>query len=109
MLTLQHCWVSFSHPEEVLDLPTRHRRISITEDPELAAALRAVAALERETPGPARLVRDLAIRGANAVLAERREREAALERLAAWSTDPNSAIDRDVLLHGRDQAWGVVR
>jgi hypothetical protein len=90
-------------------MPTQHRRISITEDPELAAALRAVAALAPETPRPARLVRDLAIRGADAVLAERREREAALERLVDWSTNPSSGMDRDVLLHGRDAAWGAGR
>jgi hypothetical protein len=87
-------------------MPTQHRRISVTEDPELAAALQAVAALDRETPRPARLVRDLAIRGADAVLAERREREAGLEYLIDWSTDPASGMDRDVLLHGRDEAWG---
>ena len=59
-------------------------------------------------PPPLRagLVRDLAIRGADAVLAERREREAGLEYLIDWSTDPASGMDRDVLLHGRDEAWG---
>ncbi len=45
-------------------------------------------------------------RGADAVLAERREREAGLEYLIDWSTDPASGMDRDVLLHGRDEAWG---
>ena len=90
-------------------MPTSHRRISVTEDPELADALRAVAAIEGSSRQRSRLLRDLAIRGADAVLAERRDREAAVEHLVRWSTDANSGMDRDVLLHARDEAWGVGR
>lgn len=89
-------------------MPTQHRRIAVTEDPELAAALRAVSPLMGDVK-PARLVRDLALRGADVVLEERRAREAALERLIAWSTGPDSGMDRDLLLGGRDEAWGVGR
>ena len=90
-------------------MPTQHRRIAVTEDPELAAALRQVAPLVEPGTKPARLVRDLALRGAETILQERRDRDEAIEELIAWSTDPNSGMDRDLLLHGREEAWGVGR
>ena len=83
-------------------MPTQHRRIAITEDPELAAALRAVAPLVDENVKPARLVRDLALRGADALLEERDRRDAAIERLVAWST---SGEDGDALADARENAW----
>lgn len=58
-------------------MPTKLRRIAVTEDPELAAALRRASA---EFPGlsAAALVKELALRGANALpvdgAAERMER-----------------------------------
>jgi hypothetical protein len=83
-------------------MPTQHRRIAITEDPELAAALRAFAPLVADDVNPARLVRDLALRGAGALLEEHGRRDAAIERLVTWST---SGEDADALLHVRDDAW----
>jgi hypothetical protein len=83
-------------------MPTQHRRIAVTEDPELASALRAVAPLVDADTKPARLVRDLALRGAEALLEERRRRDAAIEQLIAWSTSPETG---DEILRARDEAW----
>ena len=85
-------------------MPTKHPRIAVTQDPELAAALRRAAPIvgERRT---ARLVRDLAIRGAEAILAEEEERRQALRRLAEWSTTRTGPIDWDVLARVRTEAW----
>jgi hypothetical protein len=83
-------------------MPTQHRRIAVTEDPELAAALRAVAPLVDAGIRPARLVRDLALRGADALLEEKGRHDAAIERLVAWST---SGDDAEALARARDDAW----
>jgi hypothetical protein len=68
-------------------MPTAHPRIAITRDPELDDALdRAGALLGRNVPA-ARLVRDLALRGAHALEAEdtqrRQRRRAFAERIAS--------------------------
>lgn len=47
-------------------MPTKHRRIAVTEDPELAEALR-VASSELPGLSGAALVRELALRGARAL------------------------------------------
>jgi hypothetical protein len=90
-------------------VPTNHRRIPVTCDPELSEALaRAAAVVGRDVP-TARLLRDLAIRGAETVTAEAAGRQAALERLAALSTDPDSGLfDRDVLARVRSEAWRTI-
>ncbi len=59
---------------------TNHPRIQVTVDPELAAAL---AAVDAAPPSRSRLVRDLALRGAQAVGAERQASQAATEVLLA--------------------------
>lgn len=68
-------------------MPTAHPRIAVTRDPELDAALsRAGALLGPELPA-ARLVRDLALRGARALEDDdgesRRRRRAFAERIAS--------------------------
>jgi len=70
-------------------MPTAHPRIAVTRDPELAAALdRAAGLLGPDVPA-ARLVRDLALRGARALEtddAERHSRRRAFaERIASDS------------------------
>ena len=55
-------------------MPTHRDRIAVTKDPELAGALESVAALVPEGVKPATLVRDLAVRGADALLADARAR-----------------------------------
>lgn len=66
-------------------MPTQHRRINVTCDPELAAALDGARAHLDETSDAARL-RALALAGATALAArtpEEREGDAALARLLA--------------------------
>jgi hypothetical protein len=85
-------------------MPTRHKRIPVTQDPELTEALQRVAAYY---PGaaPARVVHDLAVRGAAAVIEERQRAEDALEQLVSLSTERSSLIDWDVLEQIDELAW----
>lgn len=50
-------------------------------------------------------VRDLAIRGAEVVAADEARRLRLTEELIAWSTDPNSSMDREALRTVRETAW----
>jgi hypothetical protein len=85
-------------------VPTRYRRIPVTNDPELADAL---ARVERHFGGApaARILHDLAIKGAEAVEREQNERAAAIERLVEVSTKRTSSVDWDVLEHIDELAW----
>ena len=86
-------------------MPTRHQRIPVTNDPELADALRRVSRYYSGAP-VARVLRDLALKGAEAVEREEHQQEAALERLVALSTERGAAIDWDVLERVDELAWG---
>ncbi len=88
-------------------MPTRHDRIPVTKDPALAAALDRVAPLVPPGVKPATLVHDLALRGADALLAEHRDHEDAVERLIARSTAEDPGYDRDVLATIDRDAWGL--
>jgi hypothetical protein len=92
-------------------VPTRHPRIQVTEDPELASALRAAAPHLPAGISRARQVRELAIAGARHLSDAPQtegERRALLERLAARFRDPaNSGIDWDVLRDGKPRAWPI--
>jgi hypothetical protein len=88
-------------------VPTDRDRIAVTKDPELAAALERVAPLVPAGVKPATLVHDLAVRGANALLAERRDDDAALERLIERSTADDPGYDRDLLDDIDREAWGL--
>jgi CMP-N-acetylneuraminic acid synthetase len=80
-------------------VPTKHPRIQVTADPELAAALRRA---KRREPGVAasRLLRDLALRGDVAAEEEdashEAERRAAMEHLIELTTTPG-LLDREAL------------
>jgi len=92
-------------------MPTHHRRIQVTEDPELRRALRSAAAHLPSGLSRAAQVRELAIAGARQ-LSEgprtQRERQALLERLAARFEDPDVAgIDWDRLRDAKHRAWPV--
>jgi hypothetical protein len=81
-------------------MPTRHARIQVTEDPELARALRSAAS--HLPPGLSRSaqVRALAITGARHLVGSghaESERQALLEGLAASFDDPAKLVDLDVL------------
>jgi hypothetical protein len=90
-------------------MPTRHPRIQVTEDPELARALRS--ARRHLPPGlsRSRQVRELAIAGARHLAGtplEEPERRALLERLAETFEHPETAgIDWDLLRDGKRRAW----
>lgn len=88
-------------------MPTKHPRIGVICDEELAEALARVEALPTGSRMQrARLVHDLAVRGAAVVVDEQTERAKALERLAERSTDPTGLFDRDVLARIDEEAWG---
>ena len=83
-------------------MPTKHPRIAVTKDEELAEAL---ARLESHFDGTptATIVHDLAIRGADAFLADEERKREAIRRLIEWSTGPD--MDREFLLRVRETAW----
>lgn len=85
-------------------MPTRHRRISVTNDPELDEAITLARPLLNGAPD-ATIVRELAIRGAQALTADNVSRRDSLEELGRWSTDPRSSMDREALRDVRDLAW----
>lgn len=87
-------------------VPTRFARIPVTKDLALTEALDRVAPfIEPEQPA-ASLVHDLAIRGAEAMLAERQQDTAALERLIEHSTSADPGFDVDVAQRIDELAWG---
>ncbi len=85
-------------------MPTQHPRIPVTNDPELAEALARVEHYFPDAP-TARIVRELALKGVEAIEREQHARGAATERLIALFTEPNDAIDFDVLAQLDDLAW----
>lgn len=92
-------------------MPTRHRRIQVTEDAELSRALRSAA--PHLPPGLSRSgqVRELAIVGARHLAATpetEAKRQALLERLANRFGHPDTAgIDWDLLRNGKQGAWPI--
>lgn len=85
-------------------IPTRHPRISVTNDPELDAAITR-ARIWMDSAPEATIVHDLAIRGADALAQDEKLRREALDRLARWATDPDSSMDRETLLRIDELAW----
>jgi hypothetical protein len=76
----------------------------VTNDPELDAAITRARIWMNGAP-EATIVRDLAVRGAEALAQDEGLRREALERLADWATDPNSSMDRETLLRIDELAW----
>jgi len=90
-------------------VPTRHPRIQVTEDPELARALRSAAPHLPPGLSRSRQVRELAIAGsrhlANGPVTEG-ERRVLLERLAESFQHPQTAgVDWDLMREGKRRAW----
>jgi hypothetical protein len=85
-------------------MPTPYRRIPVTSDPELADAL---ARVERHFAGApaATIVRELAIKGAEAVEREQQEREQAVERLVDLAARRADLIDWEHLESTDALAW----
>ncbi len=86
-------------------MPTKHERIAVTKDPELSAALQRVAGLVGPGTKTATLVRDLAVRGAEALLAERRDWQGSVDRLIARSRAEDPGFDRELLARLDHEAW----
>jgi hypothetical protein len=83
-------------------MPTKHPRINVTKDAELAAAIARARPLLNGAP-EATIVHDLAIRGADALAEDERARLEAMEELIAWSL--GDEMDRETLLNIDEIAW----
>jgi hypothetical protein len=92
-------------------MPTQHSRIQVTEDRELAAALRAAAPHLPANLPRSRQVRELAIAGArhlSGVPLRESERQELLKQLAQSFDEPESAgVDWDLLREGKQRAWPI--
>lgn len=84
-------------------MPTKHPRIAVTKDDELAEALANVERLFDGAPAAA-IVHDLAVRGADAMLDADSRRRKAIERLIERSTS-GDGFDYRTLAHVRNDAW----
>jgi hypothetical protein len=83
-------------------MPTKHPRINVTKDAELAQAILRARPLMGETP-EATIVHDLAVRGAEALAQDEQRRGEAIDDLIAWST--GEEMDRETLLAVDELAW----
>jgi hypothetical protein len=92
-------------------MPTHHPRIQVTEDRELAAALRAAAPHLPAGLPRSQQVRELAIAGARhlaAVPPDEGKRQELLEELANNFRAPETAPwDREALREGKRRAWPI--
>jgi hypothetical protein len=90
-------------------MPTNHHRIQVTEDPELADALRAAAPHLPRGLSRSRQVRELAIAGARhltAVTQGEEQRRELLAQLAQRFEEPGDAgLDWDALRDVKRDAW----
>jgi hypothetical protein len=78
-------------------MATKHPRVQVTVDPELAEAM---AAVDAHPKSRSRLIRDLAVRGAEAEAEEQRRRKEAKEFFRKVAT---GEIDLDFT--GAQEAW----
>jgi hypothetical protein len=90
-------------------MPTRFTRIPVTKDLALAAALDRVAPLVEPSQPAARLVHDLAIRGAESLLLEREAQTEAMERLIERSTSSDPGFDVELAQRIDELGWGIGR
>ncbi|MGO9751836.1 MAG: hypothetical protein ACLP8S_12155 [Solirubrobacteraceae bacterium] len=78
-------------------MPTKHERIGVVKDEALQEALESVAPIVGATTPAARVVHDLAVRGARAIQDDAARRTELLRDLAEWSTSDAPPWDPDVL------------
>lgn len=92
-------------------MATSHPRIQVTEDSELANALRAAAPHLPPGLSRSRQVRELAIAGARQLTGEpltQERRNALLQSLAGYFEQPDTAPwDWDLLREGKAGAWPI--
>ena len=86
-------------------MPSKHPRIAVLHDDALQAALERAAPLMAPETRPARLVHELAIRGADALVAERADRAAGVERIIDWTASGQPPWDPEVLGRVDELAW----
>jgi hypothetical protein len=86
---------------------TRFDRIPVTKDPALAEALERVTPLIGVGKPTATLVHDLAIRGADALIEEKRDRAQQLAWVAEVTTSPHVLWDPEVAERIDELAWGI--
>jgi hypothetical protein len=77
--------------------PSKHPRIAVTSDPELAEALERVRVATGTREADATLVRRLAVEGAQAELDAREQRRAAGEALLSVMDDGGFDLDLDAI------------
>jgi hypothetical protein len=78
-------------------MPSKHPRIAVTSDPELAGALDRVRVATGTREADATLVRRLAVEGARAELEARDQRRAAAEALLSAMDDGEFDLDVDAI------------
>jgi hypothetical protein len=78
-------------------MPSKHPRIAVTSDPELAGALERVRVATGTREADATLVRRLAVEGAQAELDAREQRRAAAEALLSAMDDGGFDLDLDAI------------
>lgn len=83
-------------------MPTKHPRINVTKDAQLAAAVARARPIMGEA-AEATIVRELAIRGAEALVHDEELRNAAMDDLVEWSA--GGSIDRETLIAIDELAW----
>lgn len=88
-------------------MATRFDRIPVTKDPALAAALERVAPLIGVGKPTATLVHDLAIRGADALVEEKRDRAQQLAWVAEVTTAVEPPWDPEIAERIDELAWGI--
>lgn len=88
-------------------MATRFDRIPVTKDPALAAALDRVTPLIGTGRPTATLVHDLAIRGADALVEEQRDRARRLAWVAEVTTSGEPPWDPEVMERIDELAWGI--
>jgi hypothetical protein len=88
-------------------MPTRFARIPVTKDLALAEALDRVAPLVAPNQPAATLVHDLAIRGADELLAEHGRQADAIEHMIERSTSTDPGFDVEVAQRIDELAWGM--
>ncbi len=78
-------------------MPSKHPRIAVTSDPELAGALERVRVATGTREADATLVRRLAVEGARAALEARDERRIAAEALLSAMDEGEFHLDLDAI------------
>jgi hypothetical protein len=86
-------------------MASRHPRVQVSRDPDLERAIRRGRAVMGASTPTSRVVRELALRGAEAVESDRAAAEKAIE-FAVGVADNASDLDLESLKSARERAWG---